>query len=194
MLLTQEEKEKMAEENYKLIFYVIQKFQSIGISFDELESIGGMGYTKALNAFDTDKNVKFSTFAINCIKNEILFFLRKEKQHILNNVSLSKVLSVDKNGNNLSLEDILPENDGSHNSLEDEFMLGEDIRLLTECIEHLSPKEKLIITYRFGLGNQETKTQKEIAELIDMSQANVSKMEKTIIFKLRRLYGKKVMG
>lgn len=187
MLLTTEEKEIIAEENLSLVFYVVKMFQNSGVSYDELVSIAMVGYAKALNAFDTERNVKFSTYAINCIKNEILFFLRKEKNHVKNNVSMNFILSTDKNGNNLSLEETVSNIDQNEKSLEENVMLSSDIEILMASLEELTEKERYIITYRYGLDNGIVKTQREIADVIGMSQANVSKIEKNILEKIRKI-------
>ncbi|WCK56937.1 sigma-70 family RNA polymerase sigma factor (plasmid) [Aneurinibacillus sp. Ricciae_BoGa-3] len=187
MLLTNEEKNQIAEENYSLVFYVVKMFQNSGVSYDELVSIAMVGYAKALNAFDTERNVKFSTYSINCIRNEILFFLRKEKGHMRNNVSLNTVLSIDKNGNNLSLEETVSTQDNDENSLEEDVMVADDVKFLTLALDHLTTKEKYIIINRYGLNGCDIQTQKEIANHIGMSQANVSKMEKSILDKVKRI-------
>lgn len=187
MLLTTEEKNQIAEENYPLIFYVVKLFQTAGISYDELVSISMVGYAKALNAFDTERNVKFSTYAINCMRNEILFFLRKEKGHLKNDISMNLVLSTDKNGNFLSLEETVSGIDYNENTLEEDVLISDDVKLLNLAITHLTPKEQYILTYRYGLNGGVVKTQREIADHIGMSQANVSKLEKNILDKVRRI-------
>lgn len=187
MLLTNKEKNQIAEDNYALVFYVVKMFRNSGVAYDELVSIASLGYAKALNAFDTERNVKFSTYAINCIRNEILFFLRKEKQHMHNNVSLNKILAVDKNGNNLSLTDTVSNQDNDELSLEDNVMLSEDLETVLESLSILNEKEKYIIIHRYGLFSQDIKTQKDIASDIGMSQANVSKMEKGILCKMQKI-------
>ena len=187
MLLNSEQKNTFAEENYSLIFYVVKMFQSSGISYDELVSIAMVGYAKALNAFDLDRNVKFSTYAINCMRNEILFFLRKEKSHIINNISLNMILSMDKNGNNLSLEETVGSFDVDTISVEDEIVMADNVSILKKALKYLTPKEKYIIIYRYGLDRGIVKTQKEIANKINMSQANVSKMEKSILEKVKNI-------
>jgi RNA polymerase sporulation-specific sigma factor len=191
LLLTKEQKEALAEENYSLVFYVVKMFQNSGVSYDELVSIAMVGYAKALNSYDTDRNVKFSTYAINCIRNEILFFLRKERRHMRYNVSLSTILSMDKNGNNLSLEETVSNLDVNEISLEDDVLVSDDIKYLQLALEHLTPKERYIITYRYGLDRGIIKTQKEIADHIGMSQANVSKMEKSILDKIKKILKEK---
>ena len=187
MLLTAEEKDFYAEENDALVFYVVKMFQNSGVAYDELVSIAMVGYAKALNAYDTERQVKFSTYAINCIKNEILFFLRKEKNHMKNTFSMNTILSTDKNGNNLSLEETVGNTDNNEMTLEQDVMLSGDIALLRKAIDFLTDKEKYIITYRFGLDQGIVKTQREIADTIGMSQANVSKIEKNILDKIKKI-------
>ena len=187
MLLTTDEKEIMAEENYSLVFYVVKMFQSSGVAYDELVSIAMVGYAKALNAYDTERNVKFSTYAINCIKNEILFFLRKERNHMKNSFSMNTVLSTDKNGNSLSMEETVSNLDNDEKSLEQDVLLNDDISILQKSLEFLTDKEKFIITYRYGLDRGIIKTQREIADTIGMSQANVSKIEKNILEKVKKI-------
>lgn len=187
LLLTTQEKETMAEENYSLVFYVVKMFQSSGVSYDELVSIAMVGYAKALNAFDTERNVKFSTYAINCIKNEILFFLRKERNHMKNSFSMNTVLSTDKNGNSLSMEETVSNLDNDEKSLEQDVLLNDEIGILQKSLAFLSDKEKFIITYRYGLDRGIIKTQREIADTIGMSQANVSKIEKNILEKIKKI-------
>ncbi|WP_257985744.1 sigma-70 family RNA polymerase sigma factor [Bacillus sp. M6-12] len=191
MLLTNEEKNVIAEENLSLVFYVVKMFQNSGIAYDELSSIAMVGYAKALNAYDTERNVKFSTYAINCIRNEILFFLRKEKGHMKNNISMNTILSMDKNGNNLSLEETVSNLDSDKASLEQDVMVADDVKFLNFALEHLTPKERYIVTYRYGLDRGIMKTQKEIANHIGMSQANVSKMEKNILEKVKKILKEK---
>lgn len=186
-MLTPEEKEQLAEENSSLVFYVVKMFQGSGVSYDELVSVAMVGYAKALNTYDTKRNIKFSTYAINCIKNEVLFFLRKEKRHIKNSVSLSSVLSTDKNGNNLLLEETVSNYDLQDRSVEEKVITADDIEKLRKIVEELPEKERYIITYRFGLDGGIIKTQREIADDIGMSQANVSKIEKNTLDKIKQM-------
>jgi RNA polymerase sporulation-specific sigma factor len=185
--LTYEEKDRYARENDSLVFYVVKMFQNSSVDYDELVSIAMVGFAKALHAFDKNRNVKFSTYSINCIKNEILFFLRKERNHVKNSVSMNSVLSVDKNGNSLSLEDTVSTLDNDERSVEDGIVLSDEIKLLHSALQDLSEKEQYIITYRYGLDRGITKTQREIADAIGMSQANVSKIEKNILDKVKKI-------
>lgn len=187
--LSPEEKDRLAEENIPLVYFIIKKFQNTGISEDELESIAFVGYAKALHEFDKSRNVKFSTFAFNCIRNEILFNLRKEKKHREKNTSMDTPLSVDKNGNTLSIASTISGENVGEKSVEEQVITEEAVQHLKEIIDSLSETEKYIITHRFGINGAPVKTQKNIADYIGMSQANVSKLEKNIIEKIRRLLG-----
>lgn len=185
--LTDEEKDQYARENESLVFYVVKMFQHSSVDYEELVSIAMVGFAKALHAFDKNRNVKFSTYAINCIKNEILFFLRKERNHVKNSISMSSILSMDKNGNSLSLEETVSTLDVDERSVEDDIVLSGEIELLRKALKDLSEKEQYIITYRYGLDRGIIKTQREIADAIGMSQANVSKIEKNILDKIKKI-------
>lgn len=181
--LTKEERERYAEENMKLIGFVIKSLYPSQVDYEELYDVGVTGYAKALVSYNKGNGAKFSTYAYNCIRNEILFFLRKEGKHN-NNISLNSILSVDKNGNNLQLEDILSDEE-EDTRLEDKILKDEQRAILLKAIDELSEKEKKIIIYRFGLDRGIKKTQKELAEETNMSQANVSKIQEKAIKKLK---------
>lgn len=183
--LTPQEIEEYAEENMRLIPYVLKSLYNTDIPYDELHSVGVTGYTKALVSFDKTKGAKFSTYAINCIKNEILFFLRKENKYMQNTTSLNTILAKDKNGNNLELEETISDNELNDTSLEDTILKDETRQILLKAIDELSEKERLIILYRFGLDRGIKKTQKELADEINMSQANVSKIQEKALKKLK---------
>lgn len=185
--LEQWEKEIYAVENEKLIHHVANKFRNTRLPYDELFSVCMMGFTKALNAYDKKRGVKLSTFAVNCMQNEVKFFLRKEKKHRDNTVSMGMVLSQDKNGNNFELEDILSEHANEEVlSIEDKYEIAEDKDIIMEAIEQLTEQEQYIMNSRYGLNGLQVKTQKTIAEEIDMSQANVSKIQKNCIDKIKK--------
>lgn len=186
------EKEIIAEENMALVHYVIKSLYSTQLEYDELFSIAIIGYAKALNSYDKSKNVKFSTYAINCIRNEIFYVLRKEKKHLENTTSLNKILSTDKNGNSLQLGDTLSEEEMNAKSLEDIILEDENRQILMKALEHLKEEERFILIYRFGLDRGITKTQKEIADAIGMSQANVSKIQKSCLSKLKLILKKEM--
>lgn len=195
--LTKEEKDRLTEENFGLVGYVAKKFMNTKIPYDELFSQASVGFVKALNNFDKNKKikgepVKFSTYAISCMTNDILYFYRKERKFSQNNISINTILSEDKNGNGFNLEQILYSNQlEGDNSLEDSVLMKEDKDILIGLLDELSEKEKYIITYRFGLDRGIKKTQKEIAEKVGMSQANISKLEKSIIKKCKKLLNDK---
>lgn len=185
--LEQWEKEICAEENMDLIHYVANRFRNTRLPYDDLYSVCMMGYTKALNAFDKDRGVKLSTFAVNCMQNEVKFYLRKEKKHTTNTVSMGTILSRDKNGNDFQLEDILSEKGNEKVlSIEATYELTEDKSIIDEAILSLTEQEQYIMNSRYGLQGYQPKTQKLIAEEIDMSQANVSKIQKNCIDKIKR--------
>lgn len=182
--LTKEERERYAEENLKLIGFVMKSLYPSQVDYEELYDVGVTGYAKALVSYNKGNGAKFSTYAYNCIRNEILFFLRKESKHINNNISLNSILSVDKNGNNLQLEDIVSDEE-KDTGLEDRILEDEQRAILLKAIDELNEKEKKIIIYRYGLDRGIKKTQKELAEEINMSQANVSKIQEKAIKKLK---------
>lgn len=185
--LEQWEKEIYAVENEKLIHHVANKFRNTRLPYDDLFSVCMMGFTKALNAFDKKRGVKLSTFAVNCMQNEVKFYLRKEKKHRDNTVSMGMVLSQDKNGNDFQLEDILSEHANQDVlSIEDTYEQSEDKDIILEAIANLTNQEQYIMNSRYGLNAFEVKTQKTIAEEIDMSQANVSKIQKNCIDKIKK--------
>lgn len=195
-MATIEEKNRLAEENYNLIYYMAKKFIGSKVPFDELVSLGNIGLAKAINGFNKDKGIKFSTYASACINNEILHFLRKEKKHMENDVSLFNIVGKTKNNtSDLNLGDVLEEKNIENNkkrlSLEEELFLKEDIKILNKAIKKLAPREQIIIIYRYGLMGQKKKTQRDIAIMLNLSQANISKQEKIILEKLlKHLEGK----
>ena len=179
--LTPEEKDILATKNIPLIHSIVKKFANTGIEYSELLSAGLVGYAKALQTYLKGKKVKFSTYAYRCIKNEILYFLRREKRHKDNDVSLFKPMSTDKNGNVMTVDSTISTEDMGARSVEDEIEVNETVKIMLEVIDtYLTPTEALIIKARYGVGGIKSKTQKEIADEIGMSQANVSKLEKNI--------------
>jgi len=190
--LTSEEKDILAAKNIPLVHSIVKRFSNTGIDYSELLSAGFVGYAKALDTFTKGKNVKFSTYAYRCIQNEILYFLRREKRHRDNDISLSRPISTDKNGNVMTVNSIVSTEDAGHKSLEQEVELNETVKILLDIIdEYLSETEAFIIRNRYGLDNKKPKTQKEIADEIGMSQANVSKLEKGINDKIKKIMSSK---
>lgn len=187
-LLSVEEKNKLAEDNINVVYHVAKGFSNTGIDSEELVSIGLLGYAKALESYRTNRNTKFSTYAINCIKNEILYILKKEKKHRMHNISLNKVLSTDKNGNDLQLEEILLNmSDVEQGGLEAQLLDAEKNERIKYVIENqLNERERYVICHRYELFGMKQKTQSELANEMNMSQANISKIEKNVLKKMSK--------
>lgn len=172
----------LIERNLRLVVYIARKFDNTKIAMEDLISIGTIGLIKGVNTFDPDKKIKLATYASKCIENEILMYLRKTSK-IKNEISLDEPLNIDWDGNELLLSDILgTEGDIIYKYIENEV----DKKLLNEAIEKLSNREKVIVKLRFGLTNGMEKTQKEVADLLGISQSYISRLEKRIIKRLRK--------
>ncbi len=175
-------KNELIEHNLRLVVYVARKFENTGVATEDLVSIGSIGLIKAINTFNTNKNIKLATYASRCIENEILMFLRKIHNQKAE-ISLSEPLNTDWDGNELLLSDILgTDSDEVCKSIEDEV----DKQLLFSAISKLSSRERTIINLRFGLFGREEKTQKEVADMLGISQSYISRLEKRIIGRLRK--------
>lgn len=187
--LTQEAKDvkqTLIEHNLRLVVYVARKFENTGIHIEDLISIGSIGLIKAINTFDTGKNIKLATYASRCIENEILMYLRKN-HNIKSEVSIDEPLNTDWDGNELLLSDVLgTDNDEISKHIEDEV----DRQLLYTAISRLSPREKRIMELRFGLHAGSEKTQKEVADMLGISQSYISRLEKRIIARLKKEFSK----
>ena len=186
-LLEGEERENaksiLVERNLRLVVYIAKKFDNTGISVEDLISIGTIGLIKAINTFNLDKNIKLATYASRCIENEILMYLRKNNK-VKMEVSIDEPLNVDWDGNELLLSDILgTEEDCVYKNMEDEA----NRQMLRQAMKHLSAREKVIIDLRFGLNSSDgqEKTQKEVADLLGISQSYISRLEKKIMKRLR---------
>ena len=180
----QEAKSLLIEHNLRLVVYIAKKFDNTGVGVEDLISIGTIGLIKAINTFDPDKNIKLATYASRCIENEILMYLRRTSKTKME-VSIDEPLNVDWDGNELLLSDILgTEEDVISKGIEEEV----EIRLLNNAIEHLNPRERKIIELRFGLKNIDgaEMTQKEVADLMGISQSYISRLEKKIMKRLRK--------
>lgn len=175
-------KKVLVERNLRLVVYIAKKFENTGVGIEDLISIGTIGLMKAINTFNTDKNIKLATYASRCIENEILMYLRKSNK-IKGEISIDEPLNQDGDGNELLLSDILgTDYDITSRRIEDEV----DKKLLKESITKLSKREKCIMELRFGFGTDEEKTQKEVADMLGISQSYISRLEKKIISKMRR--------
>ncbi len=175
-------KTELIERNLRLVVYIARKFENTGICIEDLISIGTIGLIKAINTFNPQKNIKLATYASRCIENEILMYLRKNS-NMRSEVSIDEPLNVDWDGNELLLSDILgTENDVIYKNIEDEV----DKELLLQALDKLGGREKKIMELRFGLGNYKEKTQKEVADLLGISQSYISRLEKRIIGRLKK--------
>lgn len=172
----------LIERNLRLVVYIARKFENTGIYVEDLISIGTIGLIKAINTFNPAKNIKLATYASRCIENEILMYLRKNS-NMRSEVSIDEPLNVDWDGNELLLSDILgTDNDVICKNIEDEV----DKALLADALEKLSGREQQIMKLRFGLGSGKEKTQKEVADLLGISQSYISRLEKRIIGRLKK--------
>lgn len=177
-------RELLIEHNLRLVVYIAKKFDNTGVGVEDLISIGTIGLIKAINTYNPDKKIKLATYASRCIENEILMHLRRTSKTRME-VSFDEPLNVDWDGNELLLSDILgTDEDVIYRDMEMEV----EYRLLRRAISRLSERERIIIQLRFGLGNQdgEEKTQKEVADLLGISQSYISRLEKKIIGRLRK--------
>ena len=177
-----ESKAILIERNLRLVVYIAKKFESTGIDVDDLISVGAVGLIKAVQSFNNDKNIKLATYASRCIENEILMYLRKVTKQKLE-VSLDEPLSYDKEGNELLLGDILI---GEEESLSKGMENNLEKQILKKALNKLSLKEQQIMTLRFGLNGQEESTQKEVADILGISQSYISRIEKKILSRLKK--------
>jgi len=183
-----EYKNKLVEHNLRLVVYISKKFENTGINIEDLISIGTIGLIKAVNTFNTDKNIKLATYASRCIENEILMYLRKNN-NTKSEISIDEPLNIDWDGNELLLSDILgTDPDITHRHIEEEV----DRQLLFDAMKSLSKRELSIIKMRFGIGNTQEKTQKEVADMLGISQSYISRLEKKIIKRLKKEINKMV--
>ncbi len=177
----QQARDTLILHNLRLVVYIARKFESTGIYIEDLISIGTIGLIKAVETFHPEKNIKLATYASRCIENEILMHLRKTAQY-RNEISIDEPLNVDWDGNELLLSDLLgTEEDVVNRGIENEA----ERNMLHEAVQQLSPRERQIMEMRFGLIDGKEKTQKEVADLIGISQSYISRLEKKIIKRLR---------
>ena len=181
-------KDKLIEHNLRLVVYIARRFENTGVDLDDLVSVGTIGLIKAVNSFDANKNIKLATYASRCIENEILMHLRRTVK-LKSEVSFEEPLNTDWEGNELMLCDVMG-TDGDivykkiENSVENE--------LLGIALTKLNDKERQIMKLRYGLSGQEEKTQKEVADMLGISQSYISRLEKKIISRLQKEFSKMV--
>ena len=180
----QQAKATLIEHNLRLVVYIAKKFDNTGVGVEDLISIGTIGLIKAINTFNSGKNIKLATYASRCIENEILMYLRRNSK-LRMEVSIDEPLNVDWDGNELLLSDILgTDEDVIYKDLENEV----ERKLLLKAVSKLSEREKTIINLRFGLGTRDGQemTQKEVASLLGISQSYISRLEKKIMKQLKK--------
>ncbi len=176
----------LIERNLRLVVYIARKFENTGIHIEDLVSIGTIGLIKAVNTFDTEKKIKLATYASRCIENEILMFLRRNNK-VRVEVSFDEPLNVDWDGNELLLSDVLgTESDTIYRDIEEEV----DRELLYDALDKLGDRERRIMELRFGLQGGKEMTQKDVADLLGISQSYISRLEKRIIKRLRKEFNR----
>ena len=176
-------KDKLIEHNLRLVVFLAKKYENVKVDLEDLVSIGTIGLIKAINTYSIDKNIKLATYASRCIDNEILMYLRKNKK-VNCEISLDESLSYDAEGNELHLEDIIgTDSDLVTKNVEDK----NDKKIILEEIDKLNKRDKEIMTLRYGLEGREEKTQKEVADILGISQSYISRIEKKVIKKLRAI-------
>ena len=180
----QQVKTSLIEHNLRLVVYIAKKFDNTGVGVEDLISIGTIGLIKAINSYNPDKNIKLATYASRCIENEILMYLRRNSKTKAE-VSIDEPLNVDWDGNELLLSDILgTDEDIIYKDIENEV----ERKMLGKAIQKLSERERIIVDLRYGLSSidGEEKTQKEVADMLGISQSYISRLEKKIIKRLKK--------
>jgi len=178
----------LIERNLRLVVYIARKFENTGVNVEDLISVGTIGLIKAVNTFDPTKKIKLATYASRCIENEILMYLRRNSK-VKAEISFYEPLNIDWDGNELLLSDILgTDNDVVYNLIEDEV----DKQLLIVAMKKLTSREKEIVQLRFGLNGIGEKTQKEVADMLGISQSYISRLEKRIIRRLKKEINKMI--
>lgn len=176
-------KSTLIERNLRLVVYIAKKFENSGIELEDLISVGAVGLIKAVQSFNLDKNIKLATYASRCIENEILMHLRKVSKQKYE-ISLDEPLNYDKDGNELLLSDILVSEEGD--SVAKGMENNVERQILLQALEKLNTKEQQIMRLRFGLDGQEESTQKEVADILGISQSYISRIEKKILVRLKK--------
>lgn len=178
----------LIERNLRLVVYIARKFENTGINIEDLISIGTIGLIKAVNTFNPEKKIKLATYASRCIENEILMYLRRNNKN-RSEVSFDEPLNIDWDGNELLLSDVLGTDD---DIITKDLEATVDRHLLMKALHQLNDREKQIMELRFGLAGGEEKTQKDVADMLGISQSYISRLEKRIIKRLRKEFNKMV--
>lgn len=181
-------KDKLIEHNLRLVVYIARRFENTGIDLDDLISVGTIGLIKSVNSYNAEKNIKLATYASRCIENEILMHLRRNVK-LKSEVSFDEPLNTDYDGNELCLSDVLgTDGDCVYKKIES----GVEEELLSCALERLNSREKEIMELRYGLNGKEEKTQREVADMLGISQSYISRLEKKIIGRLKKEFSKMV--
>ncbi len=181
---------ELIEHNLRLVVYIAKKFDNTGTELDDLVSVGAIGLIKAVQSFDANKNIKLATYASRCIENEILMYIRKKSKQN-HEVSLDEPLNFDKDGNELLLSDIL---ESDTETASNELEKSSENKLLWSAIRKLNSREQRIMELRFGLTGDEESTQKEVADMLGISQSYISRIEKKILNRLKKDLTKQNIG
>ena len=181
-------KDDLIEHNLRLVVYIARRFENTGVDLDDLVSVGTIGLIKAVNSFNADKNIKLATYASRCIENEILMHLRRTVR-LKSEVSFDEPLNTDWEGNELLLSDVMgTDNDVVYKKIEN----GVETELLKQALLKLNAREREIMELRYGLKGEDELTQREVADLMGISQSYISRLEKKIIFRLKKEFSKMV--
>lgn len=172
----------LIEHNLRLVVYIAKRFENTGIYIEDLISIGTIGLIKAINTFRADKNIKLATYASRCIENEILMYIRKNAGHA-SDISIDEPLNVDWDGNELLLSDILGSDE---DTVSYEIERQEELKVIHNAVAALDPRERQIVELRFGMNGHKEMTQKEVADLLGISQSYISRLEKKIMSELKK--------
>ncbi|MDR0384163.1 MAG: sigma-70 family RNA polymerase sigma factor [Christensenellaceae bacterium] len=181
-----ETRQKLIEHNLRLVVYIAKKFENTGLDIEDLISVGSIGLIKAVNSFKYDKNIKLATYSSRCIENEILMYLRKMNKN-RNDASLDEQINTESDGSEIRLADVLC---STRDIIEEELDTGVEKNLLWLAVDKLSIREQEIMQLRFGLNGGEERTQKEVAEMLSISQSYISRLEKKILARLKREFKK----
>ena len=181
-------RQKLVEHNLRLVVFIAKRFENTGVGIEELISIGAVGLMKAVSTYNADKNIKIATYASRCIENEILMFIRKNANR-KKEISFDEPLSVDYDGNELLLSDVLG---SDSDSVSREMEEDEERRIVREAVEGLCERERVIVEMRFGLSGGGELTQKEVADALGISQSYISRLEKKIMHRLRKRIEEKI--
>ncbi len=184
----EEARARLIEHNLRLVVYIARRFENAGTGLEDLVSIGTVGLIKAINTYQADKNIKLATYASRCIENEILMYMRKSSVR-RGEISIDEPLNVDWDGNELLLSDVLG---SEEDSVDFELNKQEEKRILHEAVAALSPRERLIVELRYGFSGRAEMTQKEVADMLGISQSYISRLEKKIICDLKRELAEKI--